>query len=60
MSMTRPGSPPQQELLHLLSEILTDLETALVMARNKPARKLLHDRIGRVRRAIELSEPAAP
>ena len=57
MSMTRPGSLPEQELRHLLSEILADLETALSMARNKPAKKLLYDRIGRIRRAIALAEP---
>ena len=57
MSMTRSGNPLDLELARLLTEILADLEMAMSRARNKPARKLLHDRIGRLRRAIELTSP---
>ena len=43
-----------QDLPRLLSDILADLESALNNARNKPAKKLLQERIDRLRSAIDV------
>jgi hypothetical protein len=43
-----------QDLPRLLREILADLESALNNARNKPAKRLLVERIDRVRSAIDV------
>jgi len=54
MSKQAPGCEAKQELSRLLDDILADLESTLSNARNKPAKKLLQERIDRLRRAIEL------
>jgi tRNA A37 N6-isopentenylltransferase MiaA len=54
MSEQAPGCEAKQELSRLLNDILADLESALSNARNKPAKKLLQERIDRLRRAIEV------
>jgi hypothetical protein len=43
-----------QDLPRLLRAILADLESALNSARNKPAKKLLQERIDRLRSAIDV------
>ena len=44
----------KQDLPRLLRAILADLESALNNARNKPAKKLLQERIDRLRSAIDV------
>jgi polyhydroxyalkanoate synthesis regulator phasin len=53
MTKQAAGETMMQELPDLLREILDDLEGALNIARNPPAKKLLRARIERLRRAIE-------
>jgi len=53
------GGETKQDLPDLLNEILADLQSALSNARNMPAKKLLRERIDRVRRAIEAATPAS-
>ena len=48
------GCEAKEELSRLLDDILADLESALSNARNKPAKKLLQERIDRLRRAMEV------
>jgi hypothetical protein len=43
-----------QDLARLLKDILADLESALKGARNKPAKRLLQERIDRLRSAIDM------
>jgi hypothetical protein len=40
----------------LLAEILDDLQTTLEVARNVPAKRMLRDRVDRVKRAIAQNE----
>jgi len=40
----------------LLAEILDDLQTTLEVARNVPAKRMLRDRVDRVKRAIAQHE----
>ena len=42
------------DLPRLLMDILVDLESALNSARNKPAKRLLQERIDRLRSAIDV------
>lgn len=44
----------KQDLPRLLRAILADLESAMNSARNKPAKKLLQERIDRLRGAIDV------
>jgi hypothetical protein len=44
----------EQDLPRLLKDILADLESALNSARNKPAKRLLQERIDRLRSAIDV------
>jgi hypothetical protein len=53
MTKRTTGETAMQDLPELLREILGDLEGALNIARNPPAKKLLRARIERLRRAIE-------
>jgi hypothetical protein len=46
------GAKP--DLACLLKDILADLESALNSARNKPAKRLLQERIDRLRSAIDV------
>jgi len=46
------GAKP--DLACLLNDILADLESALNSARNKPAKRLLQERIDRLRSAIDM------
>jgi hypothetical protein len=60
MTKTPAGGAADQDLLVLLTDILTDLEHSLATARNKAAKKLLHDRMSRVKRAIGQVAAARP
>ena len=44
----------KSDLACLLKDILADLESALNSARNKPAKRLLQERIDRLRSAIDM------
>jgi hypothetical protein len=60
MTRTPAGGTAGQDLLVLLTDILADLEGSLATARNKAAKKLLHDRVSRVKRAIDQVAAARP
>jgi hypothetical protein len=54
MSKQAANEEAKHDLPRLLEDILADLESALNSARNKPAKKLLQERIGRLRSAIDV------
>jgi hypothetical protein len=60
MSEQTAGGDTGQNLPDLLNEILADLQSALSNARNMPAKKLLQQRIDRLRRAIDATTAAEP
>ena len=60
MSRQAAGGEAMQDLPSLLRDILADLESALNSARNQPARRLLQERIDRLRSAIDAISAAEP
>ena len=58
--MSRQTADATQDLPRLLRDILADLESALNNARNKPAKRLLQERIDRLRSAIDALAATEP
>jgi hypothetical protein len=60
MNKQAPDRETTQDLACLLQDILADLESALTTARNKPAKRLLQERIDRLSRAIDALAATEP